>query len=174
MISSETYIRQLIGLQTRLYAYIFALLADRNATDDVLQETNLVLFRKADEFIDGAEFEPWAFSIARTQCLAFWKLRGRDRLVLGDEAIERIASRAEAKIEQIDLRRDALRECLAALPPKHRQMVETRYAIGGSVGLIADQLGRPEPSISRALYRVRNLLLNCIRRKMSEEGVHLT
>lgn len=173
MIASETYIRQLIGLQTRLYAYIFALLADRNATDDVLQETNLVLYRKADEFIDGADFERWAFGIARTQCMAFWKLRGRDRLVLGDEVMERIASRAEAKIEQIDSRRDALRECLAALSPAHRQMVETRYAIGGSVRMIADQLGRPEPAISRALYRVRSLLLNCIRRKMSEEGASL-
>ena len=109
MNASETYIQQLIGLQTRLYAYILTLLADRTAADDVLQETNLVLYRKAREFAEGADFEPWAFSIARTQCLAFWKLRGRDRLVLGDDAIDRIACRAEAGLDEIDSQRAARR-----------------------------------------------------------------
>jgi RNA polymerase sigma-70 factor (ECF subfamily) len=170
MTASETYIQQLIALQTRLYAYILTLLADRTAADDVLQETNLVLYRKAGEFAEGADFEPWAFSIARTQCLAFWKLRGRDRLVLGDDAIDRIACRAEAGLEEIDSQRTALRQCLGSLPARQRELVEARYAIGGSVNQLAHRLGRPESSVSQALYRIRCALLNCVQRRLSQEG----
>jgi RNA polymerase sigma-70 factor, ECF subfamily len=174
MTVTESYIQQLIGLQTRLYAYILTLLADRTAADDVLQETNLVLYRKAGEFTAGAEFEPWAFAVARTQCLAFWKLRGRDRLVLGDDAIQRIACRAEAGIEEIDSNRAALRKCMETLPARQRELVEARYASGGSVNQLAHRLGRPESSVSQALYRIRCALLDCVRRRLSQEGMPRT
>jgi DNA-directed RNA polymerase specialized sigma24 family protein len=87
MTVSDSYIQQLVGLQTRLYAYILTLLADAAAAEDVLQETNLVLYCKAKEFTEGTCFDAWAFRTARNQCLAFWTLRGRDRLVLDDQVI---------------------------------------------------------------------------------------
>src|SRR6185369_11213719 len=98
MAPSETYIQNVIGLQSQLYAYILTLLADTEAADDVLQETNLVLCRKAHEFTEGTKFEAWAFRIARIQCLAFWKIHSRNWLVFDNEAINQIAARAESRL----------------------------------------------------------------------------
>jgi RNA polymerase sigma-70 factor, ECF subfamily len=168
--SSETYIQRVIAAQSQLYAYILTLLADTEAADDVLQETNLVLCRKADEFAEGTNFDAWAFRIARVQCLAYWKVRSRDRLVVDEEVINQIASRAEQRLGEVDERHRALRKCLAELPAKQREMLEHRYAEGGSIKQLAQKLGRPEPSLSQTLYRIRMALFNCVRAKLGGEG----
>lgn len=171
MKASDSYVKQLVGLQTRLYAYVLSLLADSAAAEDVLQETNLVLYCKAGEFTDGTNFEAWAFRTARNQCLAYWTLRGRDRLVLDDRTLYNSPGPAEGKPVDLDLRREALNDCLRKLPERQRELVEARYAIGGSVGRMAKNLGRSESAISQSLYRIRNALSRCIRGRLSREGL---
>jgi RNA polymerase sigma-70 factor, ECF subfamily len=168
--SSETYIQRVINAQPQLYAYVLTLLADTEAADDVLQETNLVLCRKAAEFAEGTNFDAWAFRIARVQCLAYWKVRSRDRIVVDEAAINQIASRAEQRLAEADERQRALRKCLAELPANQRELLENRYAAGGSVKQLAERLGRPEPSLSQSLYRIRMALLNCVRTRIAREG----
>lgn len=169
--TSETYIQRVIAAQSQLYAYILTLLADTEAADDVLQETNLVLCRKADEFAEGTNFDAWAFRVARVQCLAYWKVRSRDRLVVDEEVINQVASRVEQRLVEVDERQRALRKCLAELPVKQRELLENRYAEGGSVKQLALQSGRPEPSLSQTLYRIRMALLACVRTKLAGKGV---
>jgi RNA polymerase sigma-70 factor (ECF subfamily) len=165
--SSETYIQRVISAQSQLYAYILTLLANTEAADDVLQETNLVLCRKAKEFAEGTNFDAWAFRIARVQCMAYWKVRSRDRLVVDEEVIHQIANRVEQRLSEVDDRHRALRKCLAELPIKQRELLENRYSAGGSLKQLAQQLGRPEPSLSQSLYRIRTALLNCVRSKLA-------
>lgn len=168
MALSERYIEQLIGLQSRLYAYILTLLADTTAADDVLQEANLVLFRKADEFVPGTSFESWAFRIARIQCLAYWKFRSRDRLVFDEAALECVANRLERRLDNEENYTNALRDCLGRLPARQRELLEARYATGGSLKQLAEELGRTVGSVSQTLYRVRLALLDCIRSRLPE------
>lgn len=170
MTVSESYIQQLVALQTRLYAYILTLLADAAAAEDVLQETNLVLYCKAGEFTEGTSFDAWAFRVARNQCLAYWTLRGRDRLVLDESALYGSAGPIEASRWELDLRREALSECLQKLLPHQRELVEARYAADGSVGRLAKTWGRTESAISQSLYRIRAALSRCIRGRLAQEG----
>jgi RNA polymerase sigma-70 factor (ECF subfamily) len=46
----EQFVRLLTTHQSRLAGFIFALMASGDGAQDVLQETNLVLWRKAGEF----------------------------------------------------------------------------------------------------------------------------
>ena len=46
----EKFIKLLTESQNRLYGYIFSLVGDPNRSKDILQEANLVLWRKIDEF----------------------------------------------------------------------------------------------------------------------------
>lgn len=171
MALSETYIQSVIALQSQLYAYILTLLANTEAADDVLQETNLVLCRKADDFAAGTNFEAWAFRIARTQCMAYWKIRARDKVVLDEDAMSQIASRVEARLADVSDRTRALRQCLGELSPRQREMLEGRYAPNGSLKQLAQRLGRPEPSVSQTLYRIRQALLDCVRSRLAREEV---
>ena len=79
--ASDQYFLAVAAIQNRLHAYILSLLADPVGAQDVLQETNLVLIRKADDFQSDASFESWAFSTARFQVLAHLRDQKRDRLV---------------------------------------------------------------------------------------------
>ncbi len=79
--ASDKYFLAVTAIQNRLHAYILSLLADPVAAQEVLQETSLVLIRKADDFQTDASFESWAYNTARFQVLAHLRDRKRDRLV---------------------------------------------------------------------------------------------
>ena len=50
--------------QAALHAYILSPLPNQAKADDVLQETNLVLWRKAADYDQAMPFMPWACRIA--------------------------------------------------------------------------------------------------------------
>ena len=51
---SEQFVRHLTENQNRLYGYVYSLLGDHSRAADVVQETNLVLWRKVGEFQSAA------------------------------------------------------------------------------------------------------------------------
>lgn len=168
--TTEQFVQQLIGCQTRVYTYILSLLGDRDLADEVLQETNLVLWRKADEFEPGTEFGAWACTVARYQVLAQRQKIARDQLVFDDDVLGLIADRAAERLADVPARQRALRRCLSTLTDEQRKMLLARYAEDGSVAGLAEQSGRPAPSVSQTLYRVRQLLVRCIERRLAEEA----
>ncbi len=134
---TERFVQQLTENQNRLYGYIFSLLCDHGRTADVVQETNLVLWRKIDEFRPEQPFLPWAFGIARFQVLAHLRDHKRDRLLLDAELAETLSQQVEQQAEHIDSMRVALRPCLNLLSPENRQLIEQRYFRALSVGEVA-------------------------------------
>jgi RNA polymerase sigma factor (sigma-70 family) len=98
--------------------------------DDLLQEVNVVLWEKCDEFQPGTDFWAWASQIARFKVLNQVRKYGRERLVFDDAVLQRLAAMAEQKLQDLDRRRDALDHCLKQLPPAQRQLIDLRYASG--------------------------------------------
>jgi len=164
---TERFVHNLITCQPRVYAYILATLADRDLADEVLSETNLVLWRKADQYVEGTDFGAWACTIARYQVLAARQKLARDRLVFDDEVLARIADGAAQRTDDLDDRRRALRHCLRSLTRDQQDLLRARYTADGSVKALAEQLGRSVGSISQTLYRIRHTLLACIRRRLA-------
>jgi RNA polymerase sigma-70 factor (ECF subfamily) len=162
---AEQFVQQLIACQRRLYGFILALLADPDQADDVLQETNLVLWRKAEEFTAGTDFGAWACRVAHFQVLAHRRSRQRDRHVFDDALLRDLAGAAVERGSDLDSRLRALRRCLARLAPPQRDLLQRRYA-GEPVKTIAAHGGRSAGSISQTLYRLRDALLRCVRREL--------
>jgi RNA polymerase sigma-70 factor (ECF subfamily) len=164
----DDYVQQLIAVQPQLHAYILGMVFDVASADDVLQSANLVIYQKASEFDPAQPFRGWAFAIARVECLNYWKSRARQPFTLSEKVLEIISARAEGSVVFREELRQHLRDCLAELQPRHRQMLEGRYKVGGSVQKIASELGRPESSVSQALYRLRKALLDCVQSRLSK------
>jgi len=167
---SLCYLEQVTLVQRTLYGVLWSLLRNGNDVDDVLQETNAVLWQKAAEFDGDREFLPWALKIAQLQVLAFRKRRQRDKLSFENEGL--LASLVEDSIrdvEQVDSRRRALGGCLQKLSTDHRELVLKRYETNGSVNGIAAESGRSPKAISEALRRIRAALLECIERTLAQE-----
>jgi len=160
---AEAFVQSLTESQNRLYGYIFSLLGDHHRAADVLQETNLVLWRKAAEFRPGADFIPWAFAIARFQVMANLRDKKRDREELMDpELAELLADEAQMQAEQFEDLRVALRNCVAKLPDHSRELVNLRYFRKHSIEKLAKVTERGLSAIKVALMRVRRGLRTCI------------
>ena len=72
----EEFMALYSGHQRRLYLYVMTLLPASVDAEDVLQETNLVLWRKFDQYLPGTNFFAWACQITRYEVL---KYRERQR-----------------------------------------------------------------------------------------------
>ena len=56
----EQIVQQIAACQDQLFAYILTLVPHRDVARDILQETNLVLWRRREEFVPGTSFVAWA------------------------------------------------------------------------------------------------------------------
>ena len=166
---SEYFIEQLTEHQTRLYGYVYSLLGDHSRAADVVQETNLVLWRKIDEFNADKPFLPWAFAIARFQTAAHLRDRKRDRLLLDAELAETLSGEVERQAERMDSVREALRPCLQRLTPANRELIEHRYIRAMSVADVAAAAGRTAGAIKVALLRIRRQLADCVQTRIAAE-----
>ncbi len=168
---SARFVALLTGMQSRLYAYLCTLLARPDDARDVLQETNVVLWKKAADYDPTRPFEPWAFRFAHWQARAWRQRQSRDRLVFDDSAFEQLAVECpRGGSAEREMR--ALEDCLAKLPEKPRALIDRRYAGGESVLGIAEAEKKPPNAIAALLYRARKLLADCMNDVLAEsEGL---
>jgi RNA polymerase sigma-70 factor (ECF subfamily) len=159
----DEYVQLLISCQPQLFSYICALLGGVQDANNVLQETNLVLWKKADEFKSGTSFVAWALEVAYFKALSHSRDKMRCRLVLDQEMVEKMLAIAQ---DDIDERRVALRHCLSKLVDPHRELLRQRYQNEEPVKLIAKSINRTEASVKMTLRRIRLSLRECITRRM--------
>ncbi len=167
----EKFIRSLTESQNRLYGYVYSLLGNHHAAAEVLQETNLVLWRKLNEFRAGSDFIPWAFGVARFQVLAHLRdaKRARARFVDAD-LVELLHSEVAEQAVEFEEMRVALRQCVAKLPQSSQALVEGRYFRKLAIQTIADETERNLSAVKVALMRVQQALRQCIERQMAKEN----
>lgn len=167
---TEQFVQQITEHQNRMYGYVYSLLGDHARAADVVQETNLVLWRKIDEFQQDKPFLPWAFAIARFQVLAHLRDRKRDRLLLDPELAETLCGAVEQQAEQFDEVREALRPCMQTLTAGNAELINKRYFQSMSIAEISQSCDRSVGSIKVALLRIRRHLAKCVQHRLAGEG----
>lgn len=167
-VPTEHFVRELTRSQNAVFSYILSLVTDPDAARDILQDTNVVLWRKAGEFTEGTRFMSWALAVARLQVLTFMRDHRRDRHVFDVQVVTQMADEYAANTEDADDRARVFEDCLKLLPPGQRELVSQRYAAGGSVKAIAQSRGQSPGAISVTLSRIRKALANCMAAKIAE------
>jgi len=164
---SAEFVANIASIQRQLHTYIYSLVYHREDTEDILQETNYVLWKKADTFTPGTNFRAWAYKIAQLQVMAYRKkkMKLNQKEWLDSELIECLAEEALEDAEYYQQRHDALQECLQELPEERRELVTRRYSPGSSVNDMADEMGKAPKAVSETLRRIRHALHKCIKEK---------
>lgn len=148
---------------TRLFGIANAILRDRDAAADALQDGFLRVFQRAGQF-DGERgaAEAWLGGIVRHAALDLARKRGRempsDDPGLGDaavapEAFERLALAGEHR---------RLQDCLTALDGKHRQGILLAFVEGLSHAQVAARLELPLGTIKAWIRRGLLQLRECL------------
>jgi RNA polymerase sigma-70 factor (ECF subfamily) len=163
------FVRLLTQHEPRVYGYILSLVPNWADADEILQETNVRLWEQYGEFKPGADFGAWACTIAHFQILTFRKREQRRKRQFSPQFVDLVAQEFAAQSQVADERLQALEMCLQTLSPQQRQLLEGCYSGSVSIKKLAEQLGRSIPGTYKALARIRELVHECIQRRMSGE-----
>jgi RNA polymerase sigma-70 factor (ECF subfamily) len=166
---TEQFVRLLAQHQRRVYSYILTLLPNRADAEDVLQETNAILWSKFDQYEPDTSFGAWACRIAYYEVLAFRRGRKHDPLPLRESFLDVVSDDALARNEQLDERYHAMGECVEKLSARDRDLIERRYTGEMTVEAVAAEVDRPVGGLHKAYQRIRRALMECIDRTLARE-----
>lgn len=147
----------------RLFGVANAILRDRDASADALQDAFLRIARRAGQF-DATRGTPeaWLGAIVRHAALDIIRARGReipsDDPNLGDQAV---APEAEERLS-VSMEGKRLRACLDGLEPKNRDGIVLAFVHGLSHPQIADRLGLPLGTVKSWIRRGLQTLKECL------------
>ena len=148
---------------TRLFGIAMAILRDRVAAADVLQESFLRIWTRAAQF-DAARGDAtyWMSAIVRYAALDVARARGRevpsDDPGLGDGMVEPEAFEALASSEE----NRRLHDCLAKLPDANREGIVMAFVHGLSHPEIALKLDQPLGTVKSWIRRGLLSLRECL------------
>lgn len=156
--------------QRRVYLYILSMIPHPLDAEEILQNTNLVIWKKSQQFEVGTNFFAWACQIAHYEILKYRKKRSRDKHQFSDEFVSQVAEAVKENQDIFELRRNALTFCLGKLRTKDRELIQRRYQGSNQGKELADEMGRPANSVYQSLGRVRRTLFECINRYIAAES----
>lgn len=158
-------------LQPGLREYIAGLLGGLDGADDLVQETNLFLWSKRDDFVPGTNFRAWAMRVAWFKVMAERRDRARQgKVVFSEPMLEQLAARAVERLPESDARLGALRHCLEKTRPQDRRILEWKYGRSASLTDLAVSTGRAAAALHKTISRLRIALRHCVERKLKEEA----
>jgi RNA polymerase sigma factor (sigma-70 family) len=141
----------------RVYAYVASLLRDRTAAEDVTALAFERAYRKQRRYsASRGTREAWLFGIARNAALD--ELRRRKRRATLEAEPEDLAAPAADELADTALRRAAVRDALATLDTRERELVALKFSAGLSNAEIAKVIGVSESNVGTRLHRTVNKL----------------
>jgi len=156
-----------------LMAFIYGLVRDAGAAEDLFQEVWLKLAEAAEKGTRIEDLGKWCRGVARNLLLHHWREQ-KSRTVVADSRIVDLAARAfdeqAAGGRFGPSRRQALIECVASLPGNSRELVRLKYEQGLTVEAVAERVQRPYAGIMMALSRVRKALAGCVEKRLKLAG----
>ena len=136
-----------------VYAYVAGMLRDRSAAEDVTAQAFERAYRRRKSFNPKrGTRRAWLFGIARNAALD--ELRRRSRHAkLAAEPVDEAAVPAD-EVAEVSLRRAALREAMAELTARERELVALKFFAGLANAEIAAVIGTSESNAGTRLHRV--------------------
>ncbi len=159
-----THEESIASIQTRLLGFIRAMQVSKPDAQDILQETNRVLWRKQGDFEIGTNFWAWASKVAFFQVMAFRKRSSRDRHVFGDELVHLMSDEMAARPAPPQADHQRLTECLKRLPDRQREAIQGIYFNDEGHTSVAESMDLNENAVSQLVFRARQNLRQCLSR----------
>ena len=136
----DPFVEMVAKSQVRLRTYICTLLRDRSATDDVLQDVNIALWKNRKTYDSNRDFNRWAAGVALIEVLRYRRKVATDKLLFDEALLNTLAADYIQQIEEADRREAALTECLKKLPAKDSWLLDAHYRSGVATARLPNNL----------------------------------
>jgi len=158
------------AIRKELRIFLSAHASSIDMIEEVLQSTLVVCYENIGKYELRGTFLSWTKGIARNLLLK--EVKARSRYVAPDEdVLDRIVVEAAMNSLKAQDREEAyvehLRACLAKLPEASRQLIQQRYFNRMSVRDLAQLNKRTETWTAVALFRIRDMLKDCMMREVA-------
>ncbi|WDE97180.1 sigma-70 family RNA polymerase sigma factor [Lentisphaera profundi] len=161
--SNEAFVRLLAKHDPTIRSYIRASIPNSSDLAEVMQQVCIIAWKKFSTLDDPENaFVKWTCAIARYEILKFRRGKARDRLVLDDDIIDKLA---EEGIEESSSRQHwlkALDICLAKFPESRRDLLLKAYHPDTTIKELASNMNKKPNALYQILSRLRLSLVNCI------------
>lgn len=154
----------------RVYRFGLRLVRDEQVAEDLISEVFLDVWRQAGKFEGRSAVSTWLLAITRFKALSV--LRKRKDAELDEEAAAAIEDPSDDP-EMAAQKRDTgnvLRQCLAALSPDHREIIDLVYYHEKSVEEVAEIVGIPENTVKTRMFYARKKLAELLKAAGVERG----
>lgn len=149
--------------QQRVFALIFGIVRDRHEVEDVAQEVFLKVFLRIGAFDGRSKFYTWMYRVAANAAKDHLKKRRRRPAVpLEEEAGVPDAAGGPTEHAAVAETRLMVREAIASLPPRYREVLALRELEGLTyneiAGILRLSMGTVESRLHRARARLKRRL----------------
>jgi RNA polymerase sigma-70 factor (ECF subfamily) len=155
--------------QQEVWRIAARLLADRDATGDLVQQVFVDAYFHLDQYRPGTDFGAWLRTIARNRVRreARSSARASRRLeAYRRTLLERLGDSPESERQEQALL-DALRECQGKLPGPAARVLGLRYVECLGFEEIAASVGGTAAAVQRMISRIRLQLRDCIKARVA-------
>lgn len=153
----------------RVKAYMAKLSADAQTAEELMQETMISVWKKADQFdLSKGALSTWIFTIARNQRIDAVRKERRPTFDPTDPAF--VPDEEQSADKMIVARQSAnqLRAAMAALPLEQSKLLELAYFEESTHSAIAQKLNLPLGTVKSRL----RLAFNKLRAALDSSGAH--
>jgi RNA polymerase sigma-70 factor (ECF subfamily) len=158
----ERFIQLYARHQQYLFSYVLALVPQWADAENVAESTQLVLWRKFEQYLEGTSFLDWAKHEAKSEVLKYRERRKKEWLCFSADVVKKLDLELRSMDGMLQCQRESLSACLAKLPEKSRILLYHRYRDNATVNQVAEKLGYSVVSVGKALQRIRHALLVCV------------
>lgn len=168
----EDFLRRFLAVENDLRAFLAAAVRDWTRADDLMQDTALALWRAYDRYDPARPFAAWARGVATHLLYKEWDRARRGPRAVSPETVALLLDAFDRHdVPTEDRRCEALRQCLAGLDERGRELLRLRYGEDLGPEAIADRLRAGLEAVKKALTRSKARLEACIARRLAAEGV---
>ena len=151
-------------------SYVASLVQDYHAVEDIMGRTSETLISKMDQYDGERPFEFWAVGIARYEILRYRREKARDRLLFGEDILEKIGDKCCEMSREMSSRQWGLQQCLKKISGRAAKALDLRYGDDLRYEAIGNLLGMQTGAVRSMLHRTRETLRQCIDRHMAADG----
>jgi len=149
--------------RTKVFNLAYSLTRDRDAADDLAQESFIKAYFALPRFKLKSGFGTWLYRIAMNTVKDYLRKKGRIREVTFGKEIEHLVIQEDEmerkeKKQQEEQNRRLVHEAIQSLPEKYQLILSLRDIQGFSYGEIADILNVSPGTVDSRLHRARKTL----------------
>src|SRR5262245_51273759 len=94
---------------------------------DILQEASVALCRTIEDYDPAQPFLPWALGFAYLEVMKFRERNQRSARLLKRDLVEQLMRERQHQEPNLQLRLQALEDCLEKLPSNDQVLIQQRY-----------------------------------------------